>query len=542
MRFIFTIIFFLQFVSIAKGQEIVYSPLQKFSRPDEPPLFNIIGKVKNNYIVHHYKKKHFLSIYDQDLQTVKKIKLPFLNKSKNKHLAINYLVYDNFFYFLCQKKTGQQVIFQVAKIDNNGNVVDKAFNIAKIKIAHVIDNSEGHTFYSGITWSEDKSKIVFYNFIKDTNGLTIVANLFDKDWKTIKQNKLLIKDYNSELDFFNNFLISNNGDIVFSRGNKAEGYFINSFQILYKKYASQNLLLFDLPLSTSNILYPKVQVDNVNNQYLIHAYHSTAESSIVNGFSFTKVAVEKYNDSLNTALSLNYNKILKFDILKNNSVKYNFGYYSVQPKNNGSLVLIAKINSIDSNDILFSNKDFYRHQPFPSAIISDNYSKGRGYINAFGAFVEAYDDIPTIQETYPNQNQNTTKKNFTIYQSKSIIKIVGLSNKGEYTKDTTFEITNYVDYKTLRVPYTNKFSRNFLTPFSNLTNTGIFAFNKNINNQYILNKYEVLNENNSFSIQPIKAKYDYFFFNLANAKQVELNKIMIPIVRNNKLGFASINF
>ena len=537
MKFIFTLSTYLFITLTACSQNVAYSKLQPFSNWVQAPVFDIIGKIKNNYIVHQFDKTHFLKIYNEDMELLKKVKLPFIPIIVNKRIPIDFITYSNCFYMFWQRVDGNTITFEAIKISDDGKLLTEVLTIAKVNFIKDDVDKSLTSFFCGIKWSEDKSKIAFHNFIADTSGLIIEVKLFDKELNNIEQNLIKIKDYDSQLDFFSNFLVTNYGDIIFARADKPIGLFLNNFQLLIKKRGAIELMNTDVPLTEISILLPKVKFDNEKNEILLNALYSNNKLPVIKGFYISKLAMQK-NIVEAEGIKVIYHKTLKIDTTNTILGNYKFGFNKIELKKDGSLLLLVETTQ---RDLEYDDNHTNAFIPYKREIVPDlNIAPEYGVYGSSGYFSEVNNHMPLYNTGATTIEQ--PKKSYIFKDLKSYFTFIELNAMGDLKRDTTIEIVKNIKFTSQQVPYANRFDYNFFTHFNKNKSAGMMAFYKNLNEQYVLNKYEVINTNAFLNVAPIKAKYDYYFFDIAHAKQVELDKIIIPILRNNKLGFAKILF
>jgi hypothetical protein len=92
--------------------------------------------------------------------------------------------------------------------------------------------------------------------------------------------------------------------------------------------------------------------------------------------------------------------------------------------------------------------------------------------------------------------------------------------------------------KNLNVPFLYNTFFNSFSIGSSIKSINLTTFSQNLNKQFILNKYTINDYGFITENRVIKARYDYYFFDLKNAKEVKNNEIIIPFFRNNKIGFV----
>ena len=535
MKIFFTLLFLVNISVAAYSQQIIYSKLQPFSNWNVSPTFKIIGKINNNYWVYQYDKTHFIKQYNQNMELIKKrIKLPFITAERK--VEVKYIAYQNYCFLVWQIYELDTITIKGIKINADGIVEGEVFTIAELNTGHDGDVAKATSFYYGVKWSEDKSKIALYNFKRNANDLSIEVKLYDNQFVLLEQNTIKIVDYDMDLDYFNNFTVTNKGDIIFARSNNREGLFVNSYQVLVKKKGASQLINMELAMETSNIVLPTIKVDNDNGYFLVNGLYSEANSVVVKGVLLAKFSLAS------RSTQPDYVKKINLSDAQLPLADFKFGYTNLILKNDGGMLLITETNNqhlLKYDDELAANNPVAANQKHMPKV-NTPYTNVQPMQDAdmiADIYAEDYFSNSTLSQKLNNGNAKipfeSIQSNFTI---------IALNKLGQINRDTSFSIVKNIKIKKQQLAFKYRFSTNFFTSFVSQKAAGFIAFAKNLNEQYVLNIYELSNKNNLLNIQSVKGKYEYYFFDVAAAKQVENDGLLMPFFRNNKIGFAKINF
>ena len=142
--------------------------------------------------------------------------------------------------------------------------------------------------------------------------------------------------------------------------------------------------------------------------------------------------------------------------------------------------------------------------------------------------------------TAPINNNPYNRNNVHLKDVNKLIAITNINRDGVLQNDTIIEIPEMLKFKRQSVNFLGNYTSNFFTITQAENNFNLIAFSKNLNNQFLLNRFKLSDKANELEMQVIKAKSDHYFFDVISAKQVSNNELIIPFFRSNKMGFAKI--
>ena len=182
------------------AQKIIYS------EPDKDDFrefkFEIIGKIDNNLLVYKTANtSHFISIYDNDMQQIEKIKLDYLSE---RVFNVDFVNYPDFAYMFYQYQKKGIIYCMAIKIDGNGRKVGEPMELDTTNSREVQNNR----IYSFVQ-STDKSKIMFFKInTTQEKSHQITTILFDLNLNRLNKasEAIPMKETNS---FLSSFEVSN---------------------------------------------------------------------------------------------------------------------------------------------------------------------------------------------------------------------------------------------------------------------------------------------------------------------------------------------
>lgn len=569
MKVFYTLIIFFGIGITSTAQIVVYSKLESFSKSLKPPQFEIIGKVKDNLLIYQFDKTHFIKVYDDKMNQINTVNLSFL---PNDIGGLKFLNHSNFCYVVWEKIMNKTIIYQYGKINNNGLLVGSVVSLDTIRLRTL----SGMDFYSkmfNFVISEDKSKIAVSKIGLSKDTLEISSKVFDADFNILEKNTVKLANHDPDTNVFNDFLINNKGDIVYSFSNNLNGQLVNYFQIFVKKLNIKKLYATELPIDKIHLVNPTITIDNNKEEYLVNAFSidTINNKKQIEGFYLAKVSFNQSDEAKNIL----YARRIPFTKFAKNDTDFDL-FESKIFINKDSRVFMKK----DGGYIVVTENNYRDHNPKPYTAYNNNYyptsnnvldmnipffrsftkneldeylriDVGQGSVTSQPSFVnpniyyEPNISLPTNNasnslSTPPINNNPYNRYNVSLKEGNKLIAIANINKDGVLQNDTIIEIPEMMKLKSQSVNFLGKFTTNFFTVLKAENNFNLIAFSKNLNNQLLLNRFKLSNKADNLEMNVIKTKSDHYFFDVMSAKQVSSNELIIPFFRSNKMGFAKI--
>jgi hypothetical protein len=574
MKIYYILIMFLGISITTVAQNVAYSKLEPFSKSQNPPEFEIIGKVKDNLLIYQFDKNHYIKIYDNDMNQINEVKLKFLSSDIN---GVKFLNHINFCYVVWKKIKDKAIVYEYAKINNNGELQGVIVSLDTINLG----NQSAIEFYSkmlNFVISEDKSKIALSKIGMSKDTLEISATIFDADFNVLEKSTMKLANHNADTDFFNDVLVNNKGDIIFSFSNNFNGQLVNYFQIFVKKINIKKLYNANLPIDKIHVVNPTITIDNNNEEYLINAFSidTINNKTHIEGFYSAKVSFNQSSETKNVL----YAKHVSFSKFPQNDTDFTLfdskifmeKDSKVFMKKDGSYFIITENNYKDfnlkynydvnnaynNNYFTASNNEINMNTPFFRTFSKNeldvylNIDVGEGSKTSKSSYVNTniyYEPDISLKPSNTFNSVNTPMINDRVFYRviKNIkdanrqIAILNISKDGNLQNDTIIKIPENIEFKMQEVSFLrSNITTNFFTVLKEEDNFNLIFFSKDLNNQLLLNKYKISNKADNIEMNVIKARYDYYFFAIMSTKQESKNELIIPFFRHNKMGFAKI--
>ena len=544
MKIYYFLLFFLGYNLNSKGQKVIYSKMESFSKWRFPPKFEVIGKIQSNILVHQFDKRHYLKIFDNDMNQIKKVTLKFIPKNIN---GITFLKYSNYCTIIWQKVENQTIVFEYAKINNLGELQRSVASLDTINFVNQKGEIGFKTF--DLILSEDKSKIAVSKFGIRKDTAIIISKIFNAELQLIEKNTVKLSDFDARINFLNDLLINNKGDIVFSVSDNILGLSVNNFQVFVKKMKTENLYDFSLPFDTIPLFNPSITIDYHNEEYVLSGFNMDTLKNTMIGIHLSKITFEQ---TTKKGAVKNFRFIKNIEFRKTEDAGNFYGVLDskIFMRKDGSCSIVAgSINKLNN----YYLKDY--HYPFGQLRngqylytnrgddVLNGIDMSNGYLSLLNPIKVEYvlGNEPNLLQTSPSSFDQSFGGHVSVdnkvENTMSDIALLHINKDGSLKNDTTIQIPKEIAFKEQKTTFINS-SVNFYTILLDEKNINIIAFTKNLNNQFLLNEFKIFNDGKVES-NLIKAKYQYYY-NLQAAKQVASNELIIPFFRINKMGFAKV--
>ncbi|RYG06218.1 MAG: hypothetical protein EOO02_01310 [Chitinophagaceae bacterium] len=247
----------------AQAQRIYYSdPEREDSRRTN---FDIIGKIGNNTLIFkNNRSANEISVYDAEMKRIDRVNL---NKS-SKWVNVDFIPYQDFAWMIYQYQDKNILYCMGTKINSQGKMMIDPIELDTTKIGWSADNK----IYSTI-FSDDKKQIMVFKInSKNPKNFLFTTLLFD-DSMNLKGKQQLNMEMEERNDYFTDFLVDNDGDMVFGKyTRKGNSDFITDLKLIVKKVNSESFQTLDLRTGDKILDEIKLKVDNTNRRYLFSGF------------------------------------------------------------------------------------------------------------------------------------------------------------------------------------------------------------------------------------------------------------------------------
>ncbi|HUR11485.1 MAG TPA: hypothetical protein VM012_08950 [Flavitalea sp.] len=503
----YIIALFLCFFSLfSYSQKIAYSDPERDD--NRRTNFEIIGKVGGNILIFkNNRSDNDISVYTQDMKLIERVNLDYMD---DRWINVDFVPYSDYCWMIYQYQRRNVVYCMGVKIDGTGKPVSEPIELDTSRIGWAANNK----IYSTI-FSDDKQQIMVFKInSKNPKNFVFTTLLLDTDLRQ-KAKHVMHMPMEERNDYFTDFLLDNEGDLVFGKFIRKSGSdYVTDLRLVRKPAQQENFDIHDFRTGDKVLDEIKVKIDNTNKRYLFTSLFYKQKRGNVEGIytviwdksssGVLKETILPFNDELRRlAKGPDANLRLAFNdyFIKNIVTKKDGGFIligeSMYTTARGSS--FNRWNYFNYNNPWSSPLDYYYYSPY--------YSPWNSPWNRWG------------------QNQATR------FHSENVMIL-------SFNKDNELEWTNVI-------PKSQFDDESDVLISHQIMNTGgelHFLFNLYERRTLLLNDHSV-GPDGKMSRHPTLKNLDRGFeFMPRFGKQVSARSIVMPCQYRNYLTFAKIDF
>jgi len=485
------------------SQQITYS--QPETNDIRSLNFDIIGKIDGNFLVYkNLRNNYAISVYDNSMKLKDKIDLRFL---PDKTLNADFIAYPDFAWLIYQFQKKNILHCNAVKINGEGKLLTDPIELDTTSISFFADNKIYSTIYS-----EDKSRIMIYKIQKKNDKYNFTTLLFNDSLQLIEKSRIPTS-FEDKKDIFSDFFLDNEGNYVFTKGNRSNTRdFIQELTLITKKPHSDTFNLHPLDIAGNYLDEIKLKVDNVNNHYLINSlYYQKKRGNVVGLYT---AVWDKENNSMMTQNFVPLGDSVRSSAKSDGSNKdalNDFFIRDVILKKDGGFILIAEDYYTQSRSLPWNRYDYLYGYPSFSPYYYNYYSPySYGYYGRSGYF-----------------NNNSQVRFY--YNN---VLILNEDKTGELESSSVIHKTQFDDGEDNFLSYALMLSGGQLH----------FLFNELERRNQLLNDQSISASGQVTRNPPLKSLDKGYTFMPRYAKQVSASEIIIPCVYRNYICFAKIEY
>ena len=248
-----------------KSQRIYYSePEREDSRRTE---FEIIGKVGGNILVFkNNRSNNFISVYDNEMKLIERVPLDYI---EDRWINVDFIPYPDYCWMIYQYQRKGIIYCMGVKIDGNAKRMVDPLELDTTRIGWASNNK----IYSTI-FSDDKQKIMVFKInSRNPENFLFTTLLFDDKMQLQAKHRMTLP-MDERNDYFSDFLLDNEGDMVFSKFLRKGGSdYITDVRLITKKSDKEEFSHIDLKTRDRILDEVKIKVDNSNRRYLLSSLY-----------------------------------------------------------------------------------------------------------------------------------------------------------------------------------------------------------------------------------------------------------------------------
>jgi hypothetical protein len=372
------------FPLLSTAQKITYSEAER--EDSRRTDFEIIGKIGQNILVFkNNRNDNAISVYNSDMKLLDRVKVDALD---DRWINVDFVPFTDHVWMIYQFQRRSIVYCMAVKLDANAKRLADPIELDTTRIGWAASNK----LYSTI-FSDDKQKIMVFKINnKDPKNFVFTTLLYNADMQlqTRHHMRMTMEERN---DYFTDFLLDNDGDMVFGKFVRKSGSdYITNLQLITKKAGEERFIMRDLSNKDERVLDEvKVKIDNTNKRYLFSALYYKQKRGNVEGL-YT-VIWDKGADSVLKEVMLVFNEDLRKQAKgPDANLRIAFNDYFITDiiiKRDGGYILTAESMYTTSRGGTFNRWDYlYWNNPWSSPLDysywSPYYSPWRSPWNRYG--------------------------------------------------------------------------------------------------------------------------------------------------------------
>jgi len=507
-RLLAALLFMVWLPLVSSAQKIAYSETERDD--SRRTNFEIIGKVGPNVLVFkNNRNDNAISVYDNEMKLVERVKLDYMD---DRWINVDFVPYSDFVWMIYQFQRRGIVYCMGVKLNAQAKQLAEPMELDTTRIGWAASNKIYTTVFS-----DDKQKILVFKINnRNPKNFIFTTLLFNKDLQ-LQQKQQMSLPMEERNDYFTDFLVDNDGDMVFGKFIRRNGGDnISDLNLIVKKAAEDRFIVQDMKTGERMLDDVKIKIDNTNRRYLFTALYYKQKRGNIEGLytvtwdktaeSVLRESMVPFNDDLRKlAKGPDANLRLAFnDYFINNMIV----------KTDGGYILVAESQYTTSRGGAFNRWDYYNwNNPWASPMGGYYYSP---YYNSWGS--------PWNRWGYNNSQA-------TRYHAENIM-ILSFDKNGNMEWNNVIPKSQYDDESEGLVSH-------------QLMNTGgelHFLFNMYERRTLLLND-QVLSPDGKITRKPtLKGLDRNVEFMPRYGKQISARSTIIPCQNRNYLTFAKVDF
>lgn len=248
-----------------KGQKISYSETERDD--NKRTNFDIIGKIGKNILVFkNNRNENAVSVYDNEMKLLERVNLDALN---NRWINVDFIPYADHCWMIYQYQQKNILYCMAVKLDENAKRLTDPIELDTTKIGWAANNKIYTTIFS-----DDKQKIMIFKINSRNQKNFLFTTLLFNNSLQLQHKKQLSIGMEERNDYFTDFLLDNEGGLVFGKFvKKGSGDYITNLTLITKAADADEFSMYDMKTGDRSLDEIKIKVDNTNKRYLFSALY-----------------------------------------------------------------------------------------------------------------------------------------------------------------------------------------------------------------------------------------------------------------------------
>ena len=493
--------------SQGQGPKITYTePEREDSRRTN---FEIIGKLNGNFLVYKANRSDdAICIYDNDMKLKERVKLDF---TPDQLINVDFIAYSDFFYCIYQYQKKSVVHCMMAKMDVNARKMMEPVELDTTQIGWAANNK----IYTTVN-SDDKQRIMVFKInSKNQKNFVFTTMLYDNNLQLLGRNRMNM-NMEERNDFFTDFLLTNNGEMVFGKFVRQNfNEYISKVSMVIKYPDSSNFSITEVPTGERLLDEIKMKADNTNDRILLNAFYYKQKRGNIEGL-YSVVWNKRENKKMREIVSVFNDELRNNAKSENSSSKIAFNDYFIKNiliRKDGGYLLISESEYTTSRGSAFNRWDYLGGWGNPWVTPMDYYYMSPGY----GSW------------NYPYNRFNNNS--VTRYHAENVMLL-------SYNKDGNIEWSNVIP----KSQYDDETENMVSFQLMNMGGDVHLIFNLFERRVLMLNDQSVTPDGKVSRNPTLKNLDKGYEFMARYGKQVSGRQMIVPCLYRNYLCFAKIDF
>lgn len=320
--------------STTSAQRISYSEPERDD--NKRTNFDIIGKVGGNYLIFkNNRNDNNISVYNEEMKLLRKVNV---NPDNERWINVDFVAYPDHVWMIYQYQVKSILYCMAMKMDAEGKMHTKPIELDTTRIGWSANNK----IYTTIFSDDRKQVMIFKINSRNQKNFIFTTLLFDEHLQ-LQSKQQLSMPMEEKNDYFTDFLLDNDGNLVFGKFvRKGGGDFITNLSLVTKEANAPDFTIYDMKTGDRVLDDVKIKVDNTNKRYLFTALYYKQRRGNIEGLytviwdrgssSIFREHILPFNEELRTqAKGQDANLKIAFNdyFIKNIIIKKDGGYLIV---------------------------------------------------------------------------------------------------------------------------------------------------------------------------------------------------------------------
>ena len=261
--------------AITKAQKIQYAePEREDTRRTN---FEIIGKVGNNILVFkNNRNENDISVYSNDMKLIERVKLDYLD---DRWINVDFVPYSEHVWMIYQFQRKSVVYCMAVKLNERAKRMTDPIELDTTRIGWSANNKIYTTVFS-----DDKQQIMVFKInSRNPRNFLFTTLLFDAELQRQYKHSMSMP-MEERNDYFTDFLLGNDGDLVFGKFVRRNGSdYVSELRMILKKKDQEQFTVRELNTGNKVLDEVKIKIDNTNRRYLFTAMYYKQKRGNVEG-------------------------------------------------------------------------------------------------------------------------------------------------------------------------------------------------------------------------------------------------------------------